>query len=1006
MNRKTRYLLGATLSVSALSLAAGASAQTAPAADEDLQPDLAEQIESEPEDTIIVTGSYIRGQREDGAQPVDVFGQEELESRGIDSPLEFIKSLPSVGPVLGDSNQYGAGGSQGVGSINLRSLGRERTLVLFNGRRFATEPGDGAADTNLIPLFALDRIEVLKDGAASTYGSDAIAGVANFVTRRNFTGFETTADYEFVDGSDDNYRISALAGFDIGTANLMIGAGWQHRSELPTTARDFTQVPYAVNPTGFSFLSNPGLYAPVGVIPGVGATTVGLAVDGNQVNACEELGGINGGFPRAGAAPLPVCRYGYIPFANLIEEEDRYQVYGQLLADLSDTVHFTAEALYSRTELNDLGYSPSYPPVAGPRGPGSTNAFTVSANNPGYAAFLEQSFAPGTPPRLFTPVLASIVLGRPFALGGNPLDPRGAGNGAAVNDAWRVSAGLDFDLTTDLSLQVFGTYIRSARTAYSFDFVSDRYQRALNGFGGEDCTGTTPGANGCLFFNPFINSSPGNPALGLTNPAYVPGNENSQAVIDFVRQKNGAIQVEEQYIADAVFSGQTEVFGRTLGYAFGGQFRKTDFASDPINRFTDPDAYPCAIEGDRSCLDDPDDNNFPVGAFTFLGQYPQARLSQDVYAFFAEAQIEAFDGFELTGAIRYEDYGGGVGSTLNPKLSARWQVTDFLALRGSIGDTFRGPLPSDLGRGISAVAGIDALGGAFKATDQSGNPDLSPETALTYNVGALVEFGGFSASVDYWTYEFEGRFTDLPVQSIASAVAPPAADGTSNGSQFVDCSSPFAAFVVFEGNVCTQGVTVGNDISRVQVQTVNGPDVTTRGLDFGLNYRTEFGAARFSVGANATHIFEYEFSDFEFNGLTFDESYDAAGFANYNREPGTISKWRASGYANVQLEPFGLTWSTIFIGGVDDNRCRDDEPCAETPEFGPTDFGRRVESYLQNDVFATVDLRLAGLEAELQAGVENVFDREPSAARLEYSYDPFIGTAKGRTYRIGTKVRF
>ncbi|NVD44278.1 TonB-dependent receptor [Altererythrobacter sp. HHU K3-1] len=996
-------MVGTSLGVPVLLMASSAAAQTNPDVDEPRQPVLAEQIEAEPENTIIVTGSYIRGQREDGAQPVDVFGQEELESRGIDSPLEFIKSLPSVGPVLGDSNQYGAGGSQGVGSINLRSLGRERTLVLFNNRRFATEPGDGAADTNLIPLFALDRIEVLKDGAASTYGSDAIAGVANFVTRRDFTGIELAGDYEFVDGSDDNYRVSALAGFDLGVANLMIGAGWQHRSELPTTARDFTQVPYADNPTGFSFLSNPALYAPVGVIPGVGVTTVGLGVDGSQLNACEELGGIAGGFPRAGAAPLPVCRYGYIPFVNLIEEEDRYQVYGQFTADFSDSVSFTAEALYSHTELNDLGYSPSYPPVQGPRGPGSTNAFTVPARNPGYAAFLEQTFAPGTPPRLFTPVLASIVLGRPFALGGNPLDPRGGGNGGAVNNAWRISAGFDFDLTQDLTLQVFGTYIRSTRTAFSFDIVSDRYQRALNGFGGENCTGTTPGANGCLYFNPFINSAPGNPALGLDNPAYVPGNENSQEVIDYIRQQNGAVQAEEQYVADAVFSGESEVFGRRLGYAFGGQFRKTDFASDPINRFTDPDAYPCAVDGDRSCLDDPEDNNFPVGAFTFLGQYPRARLSQDVYAVFAEAQIEAFDGFEVTGAVRYEDYGGEVGSTLNPKLSARWQVADFLALRGSIGDTFRGPLPSDLSeRGISAVAGIDVLGGAFKATDQLGNPALAPETALTYSVGAMVEFGGFSASVDYWTYEFEGRFTDLPIQQIARFVAP-----GSTGTQFADCSSPFVSFVVFEGGVCEQGVTTGSDISRVQTRTVNGPDVTTRGLDFSLNYRTQFGRAAVNIGANATHTLEYEFGDFEFNGLLFSEGYDAAGFANYDRAPGTVSKWRASGYANVQFEPVGLTWSTTFIGGVDDNRCIGTEFCAATPEFGGTNFGRRVKSYIQHDVFATIDLApFSGIEAELQAGVENLFDTEPAPARLEYSYDPFIGTAKGRTFKVGTKLRF
>ena len=113
----------------------------------------------------------------------------------------------------------------------------------MNGQRFFPEPGDGAADTNLIPMFALQRVEVLKDGAASTYGSDAIAGVANFITRTNFEGVEVAGNWQFVDGSDDNYQASILVGKNFGSANIMVGAGYQHRSELPATERDFTQRP-------------------------------------------------------------------------------------------------------------------------------------------------------------------------------------------------------------------------------------------------------------------------------------------------------------------------------------------------------------------------------------------------------------------------------------------------------------------------------------------------------------------------------------------------------------------------------------------------------------------------------------------------------------------------------------------------------------------------------------------------------------------------------------------
>ena len=109
----------------------------------------AEQAGAEETETIVVTGSLIRGTPEDAALPVDVFTSDDLRQQGVDSPLEFIKDLPSVGAVLGDSNQFStaAQGFQGVGSINLRGLGATRTLVLMNGKRTILTPGAGFVDT-------------------------------------------------------------------------------------------------------------------------------------------------------------------------------------------------------------------------------------------------------------------------------------------------------------------------------------------------------------------------------------------------------------------------------------------------------------------------------------------------------------------------------------------------------------------------------------------------------------------------------------------------------------------------------------------------------------------------------------------------------------------------------------------------------------------------------------------------------------------------------------------
>ena len=131
----------------------------------------------------------------------------------------------------------------------------------------------------------------------------------------------------------------------------------------------------------------------------------------------------------------------------------------------------------------------------------------------------------------------------------------------------------------------------------------------------------------------------------------------------------------------------------------------------------------------------------------------------------------------------------------------------------------------------------------------------------------------------------------------AAAVAP----GGTDGNQLADCSSPFSQFVTFAGGVCNQGTTIGNDISRIRTLTVNGPEVTTRGLDLSVNYSRDMGSFGLSAGANATYILEYEFSDFVYEGLTFSQGYDAKGFANYNRAPGTVSPWRANGYLSASF---------------------------------------------------------------------------------------------------------
>jgi len=955
------------------------------------------QEETDADNVIVVTGSYIRGTPEDAAVPVDVYTSADLAQNGVSSPLEFIKDLPEVGSVLGDSNQFSADAqaNQGFGSINLRNLGPTRTLVLFNGRRTLTAPGavgGGFGDTNSIPLFALDRVEILKDGAAATYGSDAIAGVANFVTKTGFEGVELQGDYDFIKGSDGNYTASILVGQNFGDLNIMAGFGWQHRSELESTDRSYGFQPYDVNPAAWSALATPGTFfvnEPNG-IPVPNAPGLFFQPD----RGCNDLGGVQDGI---------ICRFSFIPNDNLVEEEDRYQGYIQADIDLSDTFRFHGEFTYAQTDLDRIGTSPGYPPLQGPGGARLGGGFSVSPNNPGVAPFVDQTGLANTPGFI------GVFLWRPFGFLGNPTDPgRGSGRQTANNKAYRLSGTLEKDFSDTLRGQLSVTWANYERRRSSPGIVGSRLQDALNGLGGADCdtVNGTPGAGGCQWFNPFANAGPGNPSLGLTNPFYVPGNENSPDLVEFLQIDNGVEETEDSLVVDLIFSGEMgiDLGGGNIGWAAGAQYRKLDFLSRPLRSESNLDLNPCVILGDQSCLGGGLDG---AGSFIFLGGSRPERLDQDVKAIFAEVAVPISDTLEITAAARFEDYGGSIGSTFNPKGAVRWEPTEWLVLRGSVGTTFRGPLAAQVSNNaVTSLAAISAANGNFKAVDIAGNPtNLGPEKAFSYNIGAVVDFSGFTFSVDYWSFDFKDEITRTDAQAIANnAVTDANGDIVPGG--LVNCSNPFSSLITFDGGACVQGTTNGTNISRILTQWVNGPKTKTSGLDFAASYTTDIGPGVYSIGVNASHILKYDIGDFNLDGNLLRPGFGAVGLANLDRAPGTISPWRANAYINYNVAGLNLRYGATYIAGVVDERCPAlPDPCATT-SFGDTNFGRNISNYTQHDFHAAYELPISAFDAQLQFSIENFTNEEASAARLPLGYNPFVGNPLGRVFRLGAKVGF
>lgn len=302
---------------------------------------------------VVVTGSYIKGTPEDAASPVDVISREEMDMKGNPSIIEMLRAMGPIAGIDGETNQFQSNGLEAISNVNLRGLGAGRTLVLFNSTRVVPNPffigqdGQQFVNTNVIPAIALSRIELLKDGASATYGSDAVAGVVNFITRSDFRGVEFQGGFKSLDDGEDDGDCEAgvIVGFGTDRLDVVISGSYQYRTKVLVRNKDWALQTFEKNsaPGGYSAIGNPGSFLSL-------ATGAFPIVDPD----CETIGGFN----KAG-----FCRFRYTDFFNISEEEDHYQIFTEATYDISDTMTLHAEFLYAHDEA-DGNSSPSYPPQA------------------------------------------------------------------------------------------------------------------------------------------------------------------------------------------------------------------------------------------------------------------------------------------------------------------------------------------------------------------------------------------------------------------------------------------------------------------------------------------------------------------------------------------------------------------------------------------------------------------------------------------------------------------
>ncbi len=994
---KSTYFGGASVLAFALTLGmvSGANAQTKPDATVD---------------EVVVTGSFIAGSPEDAAVPVDVIGANELAKQGAPSVVQLVKTISAAQSSLGESNRYNGGA--GTASINLRGFGASRTLVLMNGRRLADTTAaafqGGGQDLNFVPTAAVGRIEILKDGAAATYGSDAVAGVVNFITRKDLDGFEVDANYALISGSDGDYDLDLAYGKQFDAGNVLITAGYRHRSRLDVAERDWAVVPFeSVFYGGWSGAANPGVYGTP-----TGATLF-------RDNGCNQLGSqeLSGTLaPVASGGAL--CRYQFSWSNDLVNEENAYQLYAEVNYDLSDSTSFHAEAAWSRTDIPDQRISPANlttqfptPAVNGgtsgalvAAGFNGQSRYFIPANNPGLIALRTTCAAPLSAAQcaaMAGGVTTSQTSWRAIGVAGHPLNPDGADHQDIERAAFRIAAGLKGKFENGIGWDAGLTFMENKGTVTTNDLLVNRIQNAFNGLGGVGCNPATgvAGAGPCKYFNPFTNAIAVSAANGAVNPFYNSAAANDPNLVAWLYGTYTNVNTNRIFVADVVFNGETSIAlgGGNIAWAAGAQYRFNESAED-WEGLGDVKATPCVDSIDDGlplCTN-------PVGPFVFFGAQSDVAADRRVGAAFAEVKLPVTDTLEVTAAVRHEDFGGNVGTTTNPKLAARWQAMDWLAFRASASSTFRAPGELSISPGSSK--GVSNIGGSYRAVVTANNPDLQPETAKTYNAGILLEQGGFTASLDYWKFDFKG---ELGVEDTSALFASLAGTGCTKAA--------LAARFVFSG-ACSQA-----NVLQVTRKIVNGPDTSTSGLDFRAQYDfdnffgMDFMDTSVTVGTEGTLLKEVKRSAAilpEDTSVTFAAAIDRAGLHDLGGgDFYSYPKLKATGFVNVRGESWNLRYqlqyrqgttvngavcSSAALAGVTPD-CRYNYTAAAYQSVGET------ESYWQHDLNLNVDLPW---DTTVSASIQNLLDTDPSFAQSFYNYDPTNGNPLGRVFKLGVKKTF
>ena len=698
---------------------------------------------------ITVTGTRILRRDFTSQSPIVTVDAETFENRtniGLEAALNQLPQFTVAGTQAATSDASTpfpqASAAPGAATVNLRGMGLNRSLVLMDGRRVQPVNGLLVVDLNTIPSAAIERVEVITGGAAAVYGADAIAGVVNFILRRDFEGLEFSGQYGMSEeGDGEETSFSGLMGADFagGRGNVMLGANYSEREIILGKDRDWVVEGWedprtsggGIGSSNLSQFSPSGFNAPANGFPLSGATYV-IDQNGAVFDASDPLNPVHPYTgPLGGASGFKINPDGTLGYDERERDYlqlplERYSLFGSGQIALSDQVNVFSELRFSETFATSSGFTSSVFNVWSPTIP--YNPLYDDPNSPTFGMA-----PPGTAQHPVPAELAALLNSRPDAeapwtySGG--LDYLGNFRTETTSNVYQVIGGLDGDILVggnDWSWEFYASHGKTSVNAQQpegFPFLP-RLQNLFNAdqYGENFDISSLPG------YVPIAVTGSCTSGLPIFNPDGSVDNTPSvsQDCSDYVvLRMNSITTLTQDVIEGNVTGGLLEMPAGQLQFAFGAAYRQEDFEFDPDSGYNANQDYPNVVQ--NIILPVAVDGTTDVTEV--YGELAIPLLSDKPFV----------QSLELNPGVRFSDY-DTVGSVETFKLLGGWTVNDWVTFRAGRQVANRAPNVTELFTpvgGSQLTTGTDACAYYPAQTQSWGN---RPENPNRLNVQTLCQY--------------------------------------------------------------------------------------------------------------------------------------------------------------------------------------------------------------------------------------------------------------------------